>query len=91
MCYSKAENTLSLCMKVTHIGYTPLLVYTAVSLAWMSWLSFSITVERSGLLSSDFWSMFVILMLVGAQDFSGLSGSAFGLYPFAFLFLAMLL
>lgn len=56
----------------------------------MSWLSFSITVGRSGFPSSDFWSMFVILKLVGAQDVTGFSGSAVGLYPFAFLFLAIL-
>ena len=67
-------------------------VYTTISLEGsifstprMSWLSFSITVERSGFPSSDFWSM-----LVGAQDVTGFSESAVGLYPFAFLFLAIL-
>ena len=61
-------------MKVT-------LLYKAVA----SGLLFSITVERSGFPSSSFWSM-----VVGAEDVTGLSGVAFKLYFFAFLFLAML-
>ena len=70
-------------MKVT-------LLYKAVASARMSWLLFSITVERSGFPGSSFWSMFVMLIVVGAEDVTGLSGVAFKLYFFAFLFLAML-
>ena len=66
-------------MKVT-------LLYKAVA----SWILFSITVERSGFPSSGFWSMFVMLIVDGAEDVTGLSGVAFKLYFFAFLFLAML-
>ena len=66
-------------MKVIH--YTQQFVYKAVLLT-VSWFFFPVTVERSGFSTSDFWSIFVILD--GAQDAAGLSGSAFGLYQFPF-------